>query len=186
MKAVRAGSASQKGFTVIELIIVVSILALLAIPLAQQYREWQDKNTVKEWTELTRNLVLAVQSKYSTQPFSTRYTGLTTTTLQNELPSGMSLASGSIPLPWGGNITVTPASLTGAAGTIAFRTTVTDIPQDSCKQLLRNLEGLAPVVLNASSTVVKNTNANDLLTVDEIDAICTATTGSNDFSLVAQ
>ena len=186
MKAVRLGYTAQRGFTVIELIIVVAIIALLSIPLATQYRKWQDANTVKEWTEMTRDLVIAVQSKYSTQPFSTRYAGLTTAKIENELPSGMALTSGSILLPWGGNITVSPSGITGGTGNIAARFALTDLPQSVCKSLIRNLEGLAPVVLNAGGSVIKNTNSNDLLTADEIDATCTTNVGSNDFSLVVQ
>lgn len=178
--------ASQRGFTLIELIIVVALIALLSSAIANQYQKWQQSNTVKEWSEMTRDLVIAIQSKYSTQPFSTRYSGLTTSKIENELPEGMALASGSIPLPWGGNITAAASGITGGVGTMAARITLTDLPQGVCKSMLRNLEGLASVVLNAGGSAIKNSNANDLLDADEIDAVCTPTSASNDFSIVFQ
>lgn len=120
----------KKGFSLIELLLVLAIVAALAVAAFIVYPKIQAANTAKEEAEIITSAVASLRGIYSSGNYSTLTTKVATDA--KIFPETMIVGDGVVQNRFGGDVFLTPAERSPKLFKISYR----KVPAEVCLKLL--------------------------------------------------
>lgn len=147
----RAARLTQKGYSMVELMLALVVIGILAVPVYYVYRE--SSGSAKAESEATNLNALAavIRSKWKT---SGDFTGLSESALitQKSVPEKM-VNGTALKNVWDGAVTIGPSDVTGGTGTSMFKIVHNQVPVSRCLDLVSGAHSSFSTVIIASTTV---------------------------------
>lgn len=163
MKSISFNQAKAKGFSLIELLLVLGVLAILLVAAFVVYPQVRDRNQanaeVSNLTAIKANVTNLYASKGG------NYAGLTNTVAVQArvFPSNMTTSTGSTSSTansaWGGTVAVVAAG-TGTSANREFTVTYSTVPSGVCLGLVSGAAGNFKQIRVGSTDVMTGTPAS--------------------------
>jgi prepilin-type N-terminal cleavage/methylation domain-containing protein len=165
---------NKKGFTLLELLAVLIILAIIGIGIYETLKSTSNHNDVQTETK-NLNLIADLSAQLATPNSANPYSTINESGLINsqQVPN---IQNGVIQNVWGGQITVRPLSLNGGTSNY-FAITENSVPQKICNDfVLGSQVGFSYISVNG--TIVFNRDGNVVLNAANVLGSCTSTTNT--------
>lgn len=158
MKNLRLNANKSKGFTIIEIVIVLAVIAVLALGVVAAAGGLFSGAKAKNEAQAMQTMIQGVKKLYST---TATFGSLTTQVVLDKglVPNSMN-ADPAILNAWGGNITFTPQG--GSPQFMVLSTTA--VPSAECVDLINELSEMSVTIGTAASTT--NAKANGAAIID--------------------
>ncbi|WP_299194658.1 type 4 pilus major pilin [uncultured Amphritea sp.] len=163
----------QKGFTLIEMIIAIAIIAIVAIPLGYLGVKAMGSATANSEGQITQGYLNDLKTKYPRGP----YTGLNNQmVIDAGVPDDATISGTTISNLWGYSIVFTAGTLTGGTANGAIQM-VNTVPADACLNYVSKTSDSADEVLVGTTTVKTVGGVLNNATATTACAVSTATVG---------
>lgn len=158
---------SQKGFTVLELGMVLVLVAIIMVPMFNRFMDSRDKDLAKAEVDLWTAIATNSQDKYSLEP---DYTGVTQATMKglDIFPASMLSGTSIVNKAKG---TVTCAAVDVTATKDGLECTSTNYPKAMCTSVAQKLATVMRKI-SVGTTVVKAADA--ATDMSELSTACAA------------